>query len=402
METFFNQLTDGKLTRDRELKERLEELRIPFDIDGRYAVLCLRPEYEEDAAPEERLPPALMEVAMVNICDELSAEPFQGACFKKSEDVYALLVRLSEDGETPEEELGDLAERLRASISRSLSVCLTVGVGEWVDSLRQIPLSFGRALAALRQGYYLGKNQIIYLDKTASETLPETLVSSNDISCFSDLVRSGNRAGSLAELNRIFEILESYRGQDAMLAVSISLQLFTALNQILFDTRLSTREDLEEYAELTGRMIRLGSLEETRQLIAGRCLLIIDRLEAARRQESRTVRLLKEYIQQHYTEPLTIDMLAKQVYLSPAYICLLFKQETGSTINRYLTDLRLNAAQRMLADPDRRLLDICIEVGYSDPKYFSRLFKRREGLTPSEYRARLTGQAGALDREETL
>jgi two-component system response regulator YesN len=114
-----------------------------------------------------------------------------------------------------------------------------------------------------------------------------------------------------------------------------------------------------------------------------------NRLNEARQIESEPMRRIKEIIENRYNEQLNIERLAKETFFSPTYVCLLFKEETGVTINGYLTEVRLNHAIRLLSDPDKKITDVSFDVGYPDPKYFSKLFKRREGCTPSEYRARL-------------
>ena len=81
-----------------------------------------------------------------------------------------------------------------------------------------------------------------------------------------------------------------------------------------------------------------------------------------------------------------ITQIADHVYLSLSYICLLFKQETGTTINQYITDLRIRESARLIRETDLRMIDISMEVGYNDEKYWARLFKNKMGMNPSEYK----------------
>jgi two-component system response regulator YesN len=90
-----------------------------------------------------------------------------------------------------------------------------------------------------------------------------------------------------------------------------------------------------------------------------------------------------------YPRNLSLNEIAEQVYLTSTYICLIFKQETGETINEYLTKTRLEKAKELLKDPLQKLNHIGQSVGYPDPSYFTRLFKKHTGLTPTEYRERI-------------
>ena len=85
-------------------------------------------------------------------------------------------------------------------------------------------------------------------------------------------------------------------------------------------------------------------------------------------------------------EQISVASLAAQVHLTPTYLCVLFKQATGKTINEYLTSERIRHAKRLLSDPSVRLYDVCYKVGYLSPSYFSKLFKKLTGMPPEEYR----------------
>ncbi|WP_407923753.1 helix-turn-helix domain-containing protein [Cohnella fermenti] len=96
---------------------------------------------------------------------------------------------------------------------------------------------------------------------------------------------------------------------------------------------------------------------------------------------------VKTVIEEKYADGgLTAAEIAKEVYLSPTYVSLLFKQETGQTVNEYLTEVRIEKAKTLLRDPKYKFYDICYAIGYTDPSYFTKLFKKATGVTPSVYR----------------
>lgn len=92
-----------------------------------------------------------------------------------------------------------------------------------------------------------------------------------------------------------------------------------------------------------------------------------------------------QYIGTHYAEPLTLEEMAKSVCLSPDYLSRIFKQETGSTFNRYLTNVRITKAKELIRRSNLRLTDISLMVGYDDQSYFTKVFKRTAQISPSEY-----------------
>lgn len=76
------------------------------------------------------------------------------------------------------------------------------------------------------------------------------------------------------------------------------------------------------------------------------------------------------------------------------YLCLLFRQTTGTTINHYLTTVRMEKAKELLMDLSNKLYDVSYAVGYMNPSYFSRQFKKYTGLLPSEYREKIMAEKG--------
>ncbi|MGB8001412.1 MAG: response regulator [Anaerobacillus sp.] len=98
---------------------------------------------------------------------------------------------------------------------------------------------------------------------------------------------------------------------------------------------------------------------------------------------------VKKYIRAHFHEQLTLEEAAEYVALSPYYVSKLFKEKSGMTFIDYVTEVRIEAAKREMLDPSKSLKEICFTVGYKDPNYFSRVFKRKAGLSPSQYRDQL-------------
>ncbi|GGA30359.1 response regulator transcription factor [Paenibacillus physcomitrellae] len=94
-------------------------------------------------------------------------------------------------------------------------------------------------------------------------------------------------------------------------------------------------------------------------------------------------------IDQTYHEPITINSLSDQVYLSPNYLRSIFKEKTGMTIHDYLTKIRLDKAKLLLADGSLKVQDIAQRVGYESTSYFISLFLKNQGVTPNEYRKSL-------------
>ena len=100
----------------------------------------------------------------------------------------------------------------------------------------------------------------------------------------------------------------------------------------------------------------------------------------------RAVSMVIEYIKANYKNEISLEQVAQYVFLSPSYLCQIFKKETGESFIKYLTAYRLEQARRLLVTTGLKVNDVCDVVGYHDVSYFCSLFKSYFGATPSQYR----------------
>ncbi|MCQ5089892.1 AraC family transcriptional regulator [Ruthenibacterium lactatiformans] len=92
------------------------------------------------------------------------------------------------------------------------------------------------------------------------------------------------------------------------------------------------------------------------------------------------------YLQENYDRNLSLEEICSALGVSRNYFCYLFKKETGQNLWAYLTDNRLAKAKELLRTTQDKTYAIAYQVGYDNPSYFSKLFKKGTGMTPNEYR----------------
>ncbi|EFM12599.1 two component transcriptional regulator, AraC family [Paenibacillus curdlanolyticus YK9] len=95
---------------------------------------------------------------------------------------------------------------------------------------------------------------------------------------------------------------------------------------------------------------------------------------------------IKQYIAEHSQEEISLETIAKRVQLSPHYISKMFKEQLGVNYIDFLTECRIDKAKALMLNPQLSMKEITFEVGYNDPNYFSKVFKKICGASPSEYR----------------
>ena len=109
--------------------------------------------------------------------------------------------------------------------------------------------------------------------------------------------------------------------------------------------------------------------------------------EASSAPKKLSVVEVKEYLEQHYAEKITLDELSKQFFINKYYLTRVFKEHFGQSITAYLTSLRITHAKQLLRFSDKSVEKIGLECGLGQLHYFSRVFKEVEGVAPSVYRS---------------
>lgn len=103
-------------------------------------------------------------------------------------------------------------------------------------------------------------------------------------------------------------------------------------------------------------------------------------------KKNRDIKEAISYIRYHFREPITLEKIADRLHVTPSYFCRCFKKYAKTTFKEYVTALRLDYAMRQIKSTDKSITEICFESGFSTSAYFSKVFTRRFGKNPSEYR----------------
>lgn len=108
-------------------------------------------------------------------------------------------------------------------------------------------------------------------------------------------------------------------------------------------------------------------------------------------EEASSIELAQNYIKEHSAETLTLNEVARRVYMSPTYFSSYFKRKTGKNFIEYLTDIRMEHAARLLRETDLIIAKVCEDTGYNHAGNFHDRFKKYYDMTPSEYRKKYRG-----------
>lgn len=280
-----------------------------------------------------------------------------------------------------------LGEQVRAAVEASTSVSVTVGVGRLAEDFKLLSASYQEAINARLLGkFFFGGNRVVHIDDLAPfhgeiQGYPLELEKS-----LAERVRWGDQvgAGQAAE-KLVARLRETRRPWNEV--IFRMLELVAVLSRAAAegggDPDRVIGLNIFLFQELQG-CDGAAPLRDWIQKVVDRFTGLV--AEQGKTRAAKVVKRVMRFIDGHYGEDISMEAVAKLVYLDPSYFCRVFKQETGRTFLEYLTAVRVDRAKDFLATTDLPVFEIAGQVGYPDPNYFSRVFLKGVGLTPSEFR----------------
>lgn len=197
-----------------------------------------------------------------------------------------------------------------------------------------------------------------------------------DIEQAISLKNPGNLEGSITHL------LEKYQNATSISHIYIRY-LCTSILQYLTSYLSSSELD---FHEITEKIYTFRNFGEIRNCIEEYLRIVLEQMQQDSQNANQPVQLVKHYIRTHYMEDLSLSCLADKVYLSPQYLSTMFSQTTGTSLNHYIRNIRIEKARELLLTTNMKISDIGKAIGYSNIPYFCRIFQEERGQSPEKYR----------------
>lgn len=118
--------------------------------------------------------------------------------------------------------------------------------------------------------------------------------------------------------------------------------------------------------------------------------IVMYRMEAKKSDKKRFLNEILAWLNEHYTENIRLDVIADKFHYNKEYLTTIFKKEYGMNIGEYVVKLKIEDAKRQLRFTTRNIDEIMVTLGYSDVSYFYRQFKKVEGISPGQYRKKVS------------
>lgn len=319
------------------------------------------------------------------------AEPEHVLIFDRALEGRAFLFKADSEDELlayQKEYLGDVKEVL----SSYMNLRYFGGIGTPVNRLREIPASFEDASHAFAHRYLVAESCILdsslLMQEGAAEQEDFRISAVNpeqiDRTKMQEFLRTGDLDEVVYFVDEFFGKLDGGAMKSRIFRQYITMDAYFSIVDFLKGLGLQ-KDEIEAPDQDSSILQDEKSAMDYIVRIMEKALVLREKKASSRYED--VVSEVIHYIEDNYAqEELSLNLLASHVNFSPNHLSMIFSQQTGQTLIRYLTDYRMNRAKELLRCSSKKSSVISMEVGYKDPHYFSYLFKKTQGMTPTQYR----------------
>ncbi|MBQ8547074.1 MAG: response regulator [Lachnospiraceae bacterium] len=319
------------------------------------------------------------------------AESRELLLFQRELEGVAFLFRADSEEELKEKQK-DLINELEHLLADDKEIRYFGGVGVAVNRMSELPLCFEKASHVFAHRYFVKESVVLQPEEAEDSlavpredfSLSEVNPKHMDRSKIRDFLKMGQKEEVIYFVEEFFK---------AMGSGALSSTIFR--QYVIMDVYFCVTEFLEELQIPRDKIdvpdVSAESMQSEKSMVAYVVEIMKSALELRENAASNRYRnVLDEvigYIEKHYAEEeLSLNVLASHVNFSPNHLSMIFSQQTGKSFIKYLTEYRMQKAKELLRCTGKRSSEISVEVGYKDAHYFSYLFKKTQGMTPTQYR----------------
>lgn len=385
-ENFLRNLISGFYQNENEIKEKIKYLDIPLKSDESAVVAVFQiDEYENitmDNSEEDR---QLLNLSVNNIIKRIIQEYGLGVSFAAKENEFVVIY--NQNSQLRKKYI-EVSEEIMVCVNKFSDKTISVGIGRATNKLSGVSISYREALDALEYKFYTGRGSLI--------SIYDIYQDEKDID-FSDLykleqrlmnyMKLGDTENVLQIIDTIFiPLLYSDAAPCYPYIKSICIELICTAQRVVYETGEDMKDIVADHSVILSDIFMKKDMLELKNYVKSVFIQLVNFFEGRyKNRNAGVVRKIKNIINERYMENISVAMLSEEVYLTPNYISLIFKRETGETIVEYLTRVRMEAAKKLLETSELKVFEIAEMVGYENSNYFSTVFKKYTGIYPGKY-----------------
>ncbi|WP_235612973.1 response regulator [Paenibacillus sp. LC231] len=390
---FLNQLLQGMKSPKNVWAEKLELLEMKSAIGNQAALMLVR--MEDRLTEMSPYDSSIMEYAIGNMADEIFGERFR---LWRCRDIHGYLVffvfvsdesadRMHPHEHAQENELKHLAAQLQMNVSRYLKGTISVLIGKRGSFPEDVRKLYQDSLFALRRHIGSHSDMFVYAEDEEELHPVRSLQKCYEPPLLPHLLESGSWKQIKEKLEQILKELSLAHSQSQEHVIEAFFFIYSSLSAYAHKNGRSLADIVgASLADVTG--LSQCTTAATLGKWVGQVLPLLESSaeQATRSDRSASVSRMKRFIRDHLSRDISLQAIADHMYMHPVHVSRLFKMETGSNLSDYVLRLKMEQAAELLADHSLKSFEVALKLGYHNPNYFIRVFKKYYSVTPQEYR----------------
>jgi two-component system, response regulator YesN len=330
----------------------------------------------------------LLEVSFLNTINEIVNDIFKGYTFSWNQGEFVVVFSgdLELVADIYHEKAFNMAERLLQVLKQYFNIPVTIGISNLHRGYLELAQAYFESCQSVQHSFYSGLQPIVFFTEVSKTVGVQERI---DITELRNILPKAIEMHDLEAIWTVFEgvisILDELkvsRGQALDVCFQIAylicgvtdldetvIKEITGYNNSLYESILT----LNTLAEIINWLTGLGQ---------GLCRFLSKNEEL---KNHRLIAKAKKYIMEHYVEEISLHEVAAVLNISSGYFSTIFKQYAGIGFTDYVTENKIEQAKKLLWEADYKIYEIANILGYQNAYYFSKVFKKITGLTPSEF-----------------
>ena len=379
-ENFYTSLIDGRIP-----QKAIEKYAINYQIRlvGPYYVVTVL-HISTSNQEEQALDPFLMSVSVKKLVEEQLEGEWESRAVSYLGDII-VITQLAE--ETDITRFIDMMDKICKMAKRVCGARITAGIGHVCSQPGQIPLSYQGAKNATSYRVLYGNTRAISIAEIDPQENADVPWEEPYIQKIFKKIKMGESEPLEKAIREFVEALSGCKMSLQKYQILI-MELITEIFRFGANNQMNLEAIFGDNSDVYTQAMQLESPEALEKWLQDNCLkmqrqVLNERYDTTKSFVARAI----EYVEEHYADQdLSIETICGYLNVSAAYFSTVFKKETGKTFINYLTDYRMERAVELLLTQNEKTYVIAQKVGYSDPNYFSYVFKKQFGMSPSKYK----------------
>jgi two-component system, response regulator YesN len=292
------------------------------------------------------------------------------------------------------EQIENLLIRLYRTLKNVMDISCPIALGKSVDSSTKLIDSYHHARKVLlKRNILIESESRVFLNEIQSPPMVKDLMS------YAPSIELAVKSGEMGAFEELIHQIEqditerNYLSPRQLLHLDNEYMVISNKWLKYYNIPLKVSEDMEERIDLFFDSNGTFKMEEYKKRIKREIAIFLRKVKKSTLQKNNNIiKDIEKYLQENFDRDVKLQEISEHFYISREYISRKFKQEFNENISDYIVRIRMEKAKSLLKNSQLKIYEIANMIGYQDDKYFRKVFKKVEGITPNEYRAKYEKQ----------